>query len=51
VLPIELPESITARVDGIPVMECGYGVSNERYALRVLQMISHQDSDLKNEHD
>ena len=51
VLPIELPSSITARVDGIPVMECGYGVSNERYALRVLQMISHQDSDPKNDHD
>jgi flagellar motor switch protein FliM len=51
VLPIELPSSVTARVDGIPVMECGFGVSNERYALRVQQMISHQDSDLKNDHD
>ena len=51
VLPIELPGSVTARVDGIPVMECGFGVSNERYALRVQQMISHQDSDLKNDHD
>ncbi|MBT2326329.1 flagellar motor switch protein FliM [Variovorax paradoxus] len=51
VLPIELPETVTARVDGIPVMECGFGVSNERYALRVHQMISHQDSDLKNDHD
>ncbi|CAN7245046.1 flagellar motor switch protein FliM [Variovorax sp. LjRoot290] len=51
VLPIELPSSVVARVDGIPVMECGFGVSNERYALRVQQMISHQDSDLKNDHD
>jgi len=51
VLPIELPATVTARVDGIPVMECGFGVSNERYALRVQQMISHQDSDLKNDHD
>ena len=51
VLPIELPTTVTARVDGIPVMECGFGVSNERYALRVQQMISHQDSDLKNDHD
>jgi flagellar motor switch protein FliM len=42
---------VTARVDGIPVMECGFGVSNERYALRVQQMISHQDSDPKSDHD
>ncbi len=32
-------------------MECGFGVFNEHYALRVQQMISHQDSDLKNDHD
>jgi flagellar motor switch protein FliM len=51
VLPIELPETVLARVDGVPVMECGYGVSNERYALRVQQMISHQDSDPKSDHD
>ncbi len=48
VLPIELPATVTAKVDGIPVMECGFGVSNERYALRVEQMITHQDS---KEHD
>jgi flagellar motor switch protein FliM len=35
----------------VPVMECGYGTANERYALRVQNMISHQDSDLKNDHD
>jgi len=33
------------------VMACGYGTSNERYALRVQHMISHQDSDSKNDHD
>jgi flagellar motor switch protein FliM len=44
VLPIELPATVIAKVDGIPVMECGFGVSNERYALRVEQMITHQDS-------
>ena len=51
VLPIELPSSVIARVDGVPVMECGYGTSNERYALRVQHMITHQDSDSKNDHD
>jgi flagellar motor switch protein FliM len=51
VLPIELPTTVIAKVDGIPVMECGFGTSNERYALRVQQMITHQDNDLKNDHD
>jgi flagellar motor switch protein FliM len=51
VLPIELPTTVTAKVDGVPVMECGYGTSNDRYALRVQHMITHQDSDLKNDHD
>jgi len=51
VLPIELPSTVIARVDGVPVMECGFGTSNERYALRVQNMISHQDSDVKNDHD
>jgi flagellar motor switch protein FliM len=51
VLPIELPTKVIAKVDGIPVMECGFGISNERYALRVQQMITHQDTDSKNDHD
>jgi len=51
VLPIELPTTVTAKVDGIPVMECGFGISNERYALRVQHMITHQDTDSKNDHD
>jgi flagellar motor switch protein FliM len=29
----------------VPVMECGYGTSNNHYALRVEKMIHHQDSD------
>jgi flagellar motor switch protein FliM len=45
VLPIEIPETIIAKVNGVPVMECGYGTSNNHYALRVEKMIHHQDSD------
>lgn len=45
VLPVEIPETIVATVNGVPVMECGYGTSNKHYALRVQQMIHHQDSD------
>jgi flagellar motor switch protein FliM len=51
VLPIELPTTVTANVDGIPVMDCTFGTSNDRYALRVQHMITHQDTDPKSDHD
>jgi flagellar motor switch protein FliM len=44
VLPINIPERITAKVDGVPVMECGYGIFNGQYALRVQKMISAADT-------
>src|ERR1700742_3858443 len=44
VLPINIPEHITAKVDGVPVMECGYGIFNGQYALRVQKMISAADT-------
>ena len=51
VLPIELPTTVTASVDNIPVMDCTFGTSNDRYALRVQHMITHQDTDPKSDHD
>jgi len=45
VLPVEIPTLITVEINGIPVMECGYGTSNGHYALRVQKMINHQDGD------
>lgn len=47
VLPVEIPETVISSVNGVPVMECGYGTSNGHYALRVQKMISHQDGDLR----
>ena len=40
VLPIELPSTIEAKVDGVPVIACGYGEMNGRYALRVERVLS-----------
>lgn len=40
VLPITLPETVTAHVEGVPVLECGWGQSNAHYALRVQQLLS-----------
>ncbi|SAK43013.1 flagellar motor switch protein FliM [Caballeronia calidae] len=44
VLPIDIPEHVVAKVDGVPVMECGYGIFNGQYALRVQKMISASDT-------
>ncbi|MCH4562952.1 flagellar motor switch protein FliM [Halomonas sp. EGI 63088] len=41
ILPLELPEAIIARVDGVPVMECDYGSQHDQRALRVIRMIDH----------
>lgn len=39
VLPMELPSTVTARVDGVPVLECEYGSRNGQSALRVNRVI------------
>ncbi|MCQ4437913.1 FliM/FliN family flagellar motor switch protein, partial [Clostridioides difficile] len=44
VLPLAIEDTLTARVDGVPVMECGYGIFNGQYAFRVQKMISAGDS-------
>ena len=41
ILPLELPETVIGRVDGVPVMECEYGSQQDQHALRVLRMIDH----------
>jgi flagellar motor switch protein FliM len=40
VIPINLGQCVTAKVDSVPVMECGYGIFNGQYALRVNKMIA-----------
>ncbi|WP_454765954.1 flagellar motor switch protein FliM [Cupriavidus campinensis] len=51
VLPIDLPEKIFGKVDGVPVMQCGFGTMNGQYGLRVERMINYQDSDSNKETD
>jgi flagellar motor switch protein FliM len=45
VLPVEIPETVTAHVDSVPVMECGFGVFNNQYALRVQKLLNPVDSE------
>lgn len=40
VVALDLPELATAEVDGVPVLECHYGVVNGRYALKVERVLS-----------
>ncbi|WP_447919411.1 flagellar motor switch protein FliM [Achromobacter aegrifaciens] len=52
VLPVTVPETIVANVDGVPLMECGYGVFNGQYALRVQNMFTHDtESNEASDHD
>lgn len=40
ILPLHVPETIEAKVDGVPIMECSYGKMNGQYALKVERLIS-----------
>lgn len=45
IIPLDIPKTVTAHVDGVPVMDCHYGTMNGRYALRVNAMISQSGSE------
>jgi flagellar motor switch protein FliM len=49
VIPLHVPENLVASVAGIPVMECKYGVSNNQYSLRVVNMLAAETTDLVKE--
>lgn len=40
VISLNIPDSITAHVEGVPVLECGYGVYNGQYALKVKRFLA-----------
>ncbi|HEX9171222.1 MAG TPA: flagellar motor switch protein FliM [Telluria sp.] len=44
VIPITVPEQIQATVDGVPVMDCTYGVFNGQYALKVEKLLANSDN-------
>ncbi len=45
VIPFGIPDSIVAAVDGVPVMECRYGLFNGQYALKVEKMLTSAAAD------
>jgi flagellar motor switch protein FliM len=44
VIPLSVEPRLEAKVDGVPVMECGYGKMNNQYAIRVERLL-HSNSD------
>jgi flagellar motor switch protein FliM len=45
VIPIAVPPTVEAKVDGVPVMECTYGKLNGQYALKVEKLLTHSAND------
>ena len=39
IVPLEIPKTVTPMVNGMPIMECQYGIFNRQYSLRVMRMI------------
>lgn len=40
VISLDIPEAVIAEVDGVPVLECKYGILNGQYALKVNKILS-----------
>ncbi|MBC3880310.1 flagellar motor switch protein FliM [Undibacterium sp. LX40W] len=49
VIPLQVPEIVSAKVDGTPVMECKYGVFNGQYALRVEKLLGSSVNEIAHE--
>jgi flagellar motor switch protein FliM len=45
IIPINVPEMVEAKVDGVPVMECLYGQLNGQYALRVEKLLHYSTNE------
>jgi flagellar motor switch protein FliM len=49
IIPLNVPETVEAKVHGVPIMECSYGKVNGQYALRVEKLISGLSETLQGE--
>ncbi|MFN6960923.1 MAG: flagellar motor switch protein FliM [Rhodocyclaceae bacterium] len=43
IVPIDIPETIYATVDGVPLLQCRYGIDNGQYALKVEKFIAPEE--------
>ncbi|TAH51552.1 MAG: flagellar motor switch protein FliM [Betaproteobacteria bacterium] len=47
VIPLSVPDMLTAEVDGVPVFECRQGTKNGHYALKVERFVDRHDNDAR----
>ena len=45
IVPLEIPKTVTPMINGMPIMECQYGIFNRQYSLRVVRMIDNGPHD------
>lgn len=52
VIGFDLPDTVTAQVDGVPIFDCRFGMLNNQYALKIERVlaVSRQDNSLGDEH-
>jgi flagellar motor switch protein FliM len=43
VIPVEIPETIVALVDGVPLLECTFGQQQGKYAIKVSRFIAAEE--------
>jgi flagellar motor switch protein FliM len=46
-IALDMPETVTAMVDRVPIFACNFGVSNGRYAVKVREILSKPEDLLK----
>ena len=44
VVPVVIPQTVPVAVDGVPVMECRYGLRNGQYALKVEKFLAEEEA-------
>ncbi|MBN9422613.1 MAG: FliM/FliN family flagellar motor switch protein [Candidatus Accumulibacter sp.] len=45
VIPVNIPESVVAHVDDVPLMECKYGQQGGQYALKIERFMSSESQE------
>lgn len=44
IIPIHVEEKLTAQVDGVPVLECRYGIQSGQYALKIENFVASNEN-------
>ena len=51
IIPVSIPETIMAKVDDIPLMECRYGQQGGQYALKIERFVAPSDPSPEDHND